>query len=78
MTPFRRTLKQRALVAEWSAVPIGTVVLVRKDDGSIYTTRTRSAPWMLGDNGNREAGHTAVIMVEGISGCYSLERIQRV
>lgn len=63
--------RQKELADLWSQVPIGTPVLVKKDDGSIFTTRTRSAGWLL-------SGHSAVIMVEGISGAYSLERIQRV
>lgn len=58
----------KILIGFWEDVAIGTPVEVRKDDGSILATRTRSAPWLVG-------GHTAVIMVEGISGGYSLERV---
>ena len=47
---------------------IGTPVNVKLDDGSIKETRTCSVAWMLG-------GHTAVIMLEGISGGYSLRRV---
>lgn len=62
--------RQSAMVDEWRDVPLGTAVVVTKDDGSKVSTRTRSGPWMLG-------GHTAVIMVEGLAGCYSLERVSR-
>lgn len=48
--------------------PIGTRVIVTKDDGSKLFTKTSSAPWMLG-------GHTPVILVEGISGCHLLDRV---
>jgi hypothetical protein len=49
--------------------PIGTPVRVRKDDGSFVETRTRSMAEMLG-------GHSAVIWLEGISGCYLLDRVK--
>jgi len=58
---------QKKLLADW-IYPVGTAVIVRKDDGSHFHTKTRSMPWLL-------SGHTAVILVEGISGCYALERL---
>jgi hypothetical protein len=61
---------QTRLVEAWKDVAEGTDVVVTKDRGEQFQTKTRSAPWLLG-------GHTAVIMVEGISGCYSLERIRK-
>lgn len=48
--------------------PIGTPVVVKRDGGQTISTRTRSAAQVLG-------GHTAVIWVEGISGCYALDRV---
>lgn len=48
--------------------PIGTPVTVRRDNGEILQTITRSSPWKIG-------GHTWVILVEGISGGYALERV---
>jgi hypothetical protein len=48
--------------------PVGTRVHVRKDLGELLTTRTRSEAWAL-------SGHTPVVMLEGISGCYLLSRI---
>lgn len=46
----------------------GTPVRVRLDDGTVKETKTTSAAWMLG-------GHTAVVIVEGISGGYDLTRV---
>lgn len=61
--------KQRKLVDQWNAQhPAGTAVTVRKDDGSEIQTKTRSEAAMLG-------GHTAVIWLDGMSGCYLLERV---
>jgi len=48
----------------------GEFVIVTKDDGSTFETKTRSEPWKLG-------GHTWVIQLEGIAGCYALDRIER-
>lgn len=61
--------KQQALRDAWK-YPVGTPVNVRKDDKSVVQTKTRSMPWLLGG--------TAVIQVEGISGGYSLERVNPV
>lgn len=71
--PLKREVK---LLERWKETPIGTPVVVKRDNGDLFVTRTRSAAWMLGQDGNGQGGHTAVIMVEGISGCYALERIQ--
>ena len=49
---------------------LGTQVIVTKDDGSELHTITKSSPWML-------VGHTPVILVEGISGCYLLSRVRK-
>ncbi len=63
----RPSLKsQMEAVEHWNAkYTEGTVVHVRLDDGSQMTTQTASEAWLLG-------GHTAVILVDGISGAYSL------
>lgn len=37
--------------------------------------KTRSAAYMLGASGDYP-GHTAVIMLDGISGCYALDRVR--
>lgn len=47
---------------------IGQAVTVRKDDGEGLATVTRSQAQVL-------SGHSAVIWLEGISGCYLLDRI---
>lgn len=47
---------------------IGIDVEVMKDDGSTIFTKIRSVAWVLGD-------HTPVILLEGMSGCYALERV---
>jgi hypothetical protein len=57
-------------VDDWNAKnPVGTPVTVRKDDGTIVHSITRSEAWLLGD-------HTPVVMVDGISGGYLLERVK--
>ena len=45
----------------------GTPVNVRLDDGSIWKTKTRSEPWQL--------GHAWVVLLEGRTGGYLLERV---
>lgn len=61
--------QHEAAVAAWNAAyPIGTAVMVSKDDHSVVRGVTTSAAWMLG-------GHTAVIKVTGISGCFALARV---
>lgn len=64
-----------ALVDRWKNVPIGTLVILTKDDGTEFHTKIRSEPWMLGAS-CRDKGHTAVIKVEGITGGYGLWRIR--
>lgn len=48
--------------------PIGTPVKVRKDNGETVATVTRSRAEVL-------SGHSAVIWLDGISGCYALDRV---
>lgn len=48
--------------------PVGQRVTVRKDNGEGVSTTTRSRAEVLG-------GHSAVIWLEGISGCYLLNRV---
>lgn len=53
----------------WNAKhPVGTQVKVKRDTSEITLTKTRSGAEML-------SGHTAVIWLEGISGCYMLDRV---
>lgn len=51
--------------------PIGARVVVRKDNGEDFYTNTRSSAFVL-------SGHTAVIMLAGISGAYDLARVRPV
>lgn len=46
----------------------GQSVVVKKDDGKLYLMKTTSEPWKLG-------GHTWVVMLDKISGCYALDRV---
>lgn len=62
--------KQQALVDAWKDVPEGTRVVVRKDNGKEYSTTITAGAHLLG-------GHTAVIWLDGISGCYALERVRK-
>lgn len=56
----------------WNAKhQIGAPVNVRMDNGETTRTVTRSKAEML-------SGHTAVIWLEGISGCYMLDRVKAV
>jgi hypothetical protein len=62
--------RQQRRVDDWNrAHPVGTPVTVRKDAGEILETRTRSRAELLG-------GHTAVIWLDNVRGCYALERVQ--
>lgn len=65
---MRSSDKNQALFDSWIGVPVGTPVVVTKDDGSEFVTKTRSYPWMLCS--------TPVILVEGITGGYALERVR--
>jgi hypothetical protein len=65
-------MQQLRSVNAWNAkVGVGDRVVVTKDDKSEFETVTKSEAWMLG-------GHTAVVMVEGISGGYMLSRVRAV
>ncbi|ALH82940.1 hypothetical protein [Sphingopyxis macrogoltabida] len=48
--------------------PIGQRVTLRKDDGTDVDTRTRARAAIL-------SGHSAVIWLEGVRGCYLLDRV---
>lgn len=49
--------------------PAGTPVEVTRDNGSLEETTTTSEAWVLG-------GHSAVVQLAGIAGCYSLNRVR--
>ncbi len=61
---------QELQVENWNLKhPVGTEVTVELDSGEIRATKTRSKAQML-------SGHTAVIWLEGITGCYLLSRVR--
>lgn len=63
------TKAMQAQVDAWNGEhKIGTPVTVVKDNGTELDTTTRSEAWML-------SGHTPVIQVDGLSGCYLLDRV---
>jgi hypothetical protein len=62
---------QVRLVEAWKGTPQGTDVILTQDNGDLFPTKTRSGPLLLG-------GHTAVIQVNGIAGCYRLDRVRKV
>lgn len=57
-------------VANWNKQnPVGTPVVVLRDNGERLETFTRSEAWVL-------ANGQAVVQVKGISGCYALDRVK--
>lgn len=48
--------------------PVGQAVTVRRDNGETMETKTRSPAELL-------SGHSAVVWLDGISGCYLLSRV---
>jgi hypothetical protein len=57
-------------VAEFNKrVQVGDAVTVTKDLGEQFHTRTRSEAWVMG-------GHSAMVLVDGITGGYLLERVK--
>jgi hypothetical protein len=68
----RKAQKLQAQCDEFNAAtPIGSEVLVKRDNGENVLTRTSTEAQVL-------SGHTAVIWLEGISGCYLLDRVSKV
>lgn len=62
--------KQEKEVKDWNdRYPVGQRVKVLKDSGELVETYTRSEAQVL-------SGHTAVIWLKGISGCYMLSRVK--
>jgi len=60
---------EKKLMEKWKGTPIGTEVILTRDNGEVVHTKTRSNPEIL-------SGHSAVIWLEGVSGCYSLRNVQ--
>lgn len=68
MTRRNTAALQRQCDAFNARYPVGHAVQVRMDCGDTVTTTTRSAAEVL-------SGHSAVIWLVGISGCYLLDRV---
>lgn len=68
--PITPQAQQRACDAWNEDNPPGTVVALMRDNGQTDIRRTTSAAYLLG-------GHTAVIHMAGVSGCYALDRVSR-
>lgn len=70
MQPSRRELLH-TVDSFNSKNPVGTPVIytsVKGDPTTAKTTKTRSEAWVL-------SGHSAVVMVEGVSGCVLVSHI---
>lgn len=68
MVHLMRDTKKK-MVEDWNQkYRVGQKVTVKKDAGNTVETTTTSNAVLLG-------GHTPVIHVEGISGCYALDRV---
>jgi hypothetical protein len=69
MALLNKPKEQQRKVDDWNKRwPVGQAVTVRRDNGEGLLTRTTSEAQML-------SGHSAVIWLEGISGCYMLSRV---
>ena len=68
--PARKSAAQLQAVCDRfnAAHQVGAVVSVKMDSGEIRNTITTSHAQVMGS-------HTAVIWLDGISGCYDLERV---
>jgi hypothetical protein len=64
---------QLLLVQNWKH-PIGTSVTITRN-GKELQTKTASDPWMLGSSSSH-VGHTAVIMLDDVSGCWALSDVR--
>lgn len=55
----------------WNAAnPVGCNVVLTKDNGEQFPTKTRTDAHVL-------SGHSAVIWLNGVRGCYALDRVKR-
>lgn len=65
-----KTKKLQAICDKFNAsYPVGTEVLLKKDGhDELFPTKTRSTAQVL-------CGHSVVIWLENVSGCYLLDRV---
>jgi hypothetical protein len=67
----KTSVKLERAVADWNRRHgVGALVKYHRiiGEGEGVATKTRSEAWVL-------SGHTAVVMVEGVSGCVALEAV---
>lgn len=67
----KTSAKLERVVADWNRRHgVGALVKYHRiiGEGEGVATKTRSEAWVL-------SGHTAVVMVEGVSGCVALEAV---
>lgn len=58
-----------AQIDAWNRLyPVGQDVRLKTDGGEVILTKTRSPAQILG-------GHSAVIWLVGVTGCYALDRV---
>ena len=62
-------LKEQQVEAFNLEHPVGSPVTVRMDGGGILDTAVKHPAQVLG-------GHTPVVWLDGISGCYALSRVR--
>ncbi len=68
---MNRTSRAQKECESWNASnPVGTAVRLRHDSGEIRDTKTRSEAYVS------DAGYP-VIFLEGVTGYYLLDRVQR-
>ena len=68
--PNNKKAKKEAQVIEWNdLVRPGDPVIYRDDFGEDHLTITTSEAYLL-------SGHTPVVMLRDVSGCYLLERVR--
>lgn len=65
---MKRPDPQRAVEAWNKTHAVGTPVMVSKDHHNVVRGKTTSEAYVLG-------GHSAVIHIDTIRGCYALERV---
>jgi hypothetical protein len=68
----KTSVKREREVADWNRRHgVGALVKYHRiiGEGEGVATKTRSEAWVL-------SGHTAVVMVEGVSGCVALEAVR--
>ena len=71
--PTKRKHRLQDEIEIWNdEVKVGDIVAYRKDmSNECVITKTRSGAYLLGD-------HSAVVMLEGVPGCYALDRVSKV